>query len=304
MTAASGPVRYLFLRREGPAKDSDLPGWPPAVAQVGAEDTVCVAVQLTASGDGWRADPLQGVPEAADIPENVLVVTRDTELGFTLGRPTDTVVMLLGARVEEVAPKEPGLLTHLVVARPDGAGRRAGQPLVVPASAMVVTHYVEHEGRTEAALGLRMAPGDLGSATPWMMDAAVTAHATSAVDRAVLSARARHLITLEVRAGRVSLHGRAELASHEEAAIRDLEATPGVVDVVSHLLVDESLTDLVERALADKGITGVTALGEHGLISLHGVAPDSATRRKAEDTAARIPGVRGVVNRIEVHASV
>lgn len=304
MTAASGPVRYLFLRREGPDKEGDPQGWPPAVAQTGSDDVVCVGIQLTASGDGWRTEPLPRVPDVAEIPENVLVVTRDTELGFTLGRPADTIVMLLGARVEEVEAKEPGRLTHLVVARPGGSGRRAGQAVVVPASALVLAQYVEREGRTEAALGLRMTPAELSSATPWMMDAAVMARATVAVDRAVLSPRARHLITLEVRAGRVSLHGRAELASSEEAAIRELEATPGVVDVVSHLLVDESLTDLVEQALAEKGITGVTALAEHGLISLHGMAEDAATRRKAEDTAARIPGVRGVVNRIEVHASV
>jgi osmotically-inducible protein OsmY len=120
----------------------------------------------------------------------------------------------------------------------------------------------------------------------------------------VLSPRARHMLTLEVHAGRVSLHGRAELATSVDEAIGALETAPGVIDVVSHVLLDEALTDQVEVALAERGIVGVTALAEHGLVSLHGVAKDAATRRKAEDAAARIPGVRGVVNRIEIAASV
>jgi BON domain len=304
MAAATGPVRYLFLRRETPGAGGDLKGWPPALPQVGAEDVICSAVQLVAAEDGWRAEPLQRVPAEAEVPENALVLTRDTEFGFVGGRPTDVTVALLGVRVEEIAPKEAGHLTHVVVARPATSGRQPGQPTVVPASALVVTDYVERRGRTEATLGLRLSPSDLAHLPPWMPDAAVEAVASLAVDGAVLSPRARHLITLEVRAGRVSLHGRAELASNEEAAVRELEATPGVVDVVSHLLVDESLTDIVERALAEQGITGVTVLAEHGLVSLHGVAKDTAMRRKAEDIAARTPGVRGVVNRIEVGASV
>ena len=302
MAVASGPVRYLFLRREGPGKEGDLPGWPPALPQVGAEDVECVAVQLTPAAFGWRAEPLDHIPGPAAIPENTLVVTRDTEFGLLLGRQSDAAVPLLAARVEEVTAKEPGRLTHVVVARPVGIDRT--QPTVVSASSIVVTQYVERRNRTEAALGLRLSPGQLAEMTPWVPDGALEAAAERAVDRAVLSPRARHLITVEVRAGRVSLHGRAELASNAEAAIRELEATPGVVDVVSHLLVDEWLTDIVEQALAEQGITGVTALAEHGLISLHGVAPDAATRRKAEDTAARIPGVRGVVNRISVQTPV
>ncbi len=304
MAAASGPVRYLYLRREGPDKQGDPKGWPPALPQVGAEDLICVAVHLGPDETSWRAEPLSRVPDINEIPENTLVVTRDTEFGFISGRPTDQISLLLAARVEAIAPDEPGLLTHLVVSRPSAPGHRIGAPVVVPASAMVVTDYVERGGYATAALGFRLSPAELADMTPWMPDDAIEPAAIYAVDQAVLSPRARHLITIEVRAGRVSLHGRAEIDSNEESAVQALRATPGVVDVVSHLLADEALKDVVERALADKGITSISALSEHGLVSLHGVAEDSAMRRKAEDIASRIPGVRGVVNRVEVRATV
>jgi hypothetical protein len=206
--------------------------------------------------------------------------------------------------VEDDQPGQPGRLVHVVVTPPGTEGRRAGAPRVVPAQALVITEYVERRGQTQAALGLRLAPADVQAAKQWIADPAIEAIAERTVDSTVLSPRARHMLTLEVGAGRVSLHGRAELATSVDAAVQQLEAAPGVVDVVSHVLLDETLTDQVEQALAERGITGVTALSEHGLVSLHGIAQDAGMRRKAEDTVSRIPGVRGVVNRIEVAAPV
>jgi BON domain len=305
MAGATNPVHYLFMRREGPAQEGDPKDWPPATTRVGSEDVVCVAIQLTAAADGWRAAPLQAVPAVAEIPEDALVVTRQSELGFTEGRGGDAVVALLGARVEEVAANEPGRVTHVVVhGREGGLLRRLTRPVVVPAAALVLSTYAERGGLSEATLDLRLTPGELADLPVWLPDEAIEALAEQAVDRAVLSPRARHLITVEVEAGRVSLHGRAELASSAEAAVRELEVTPGVVDVADHLLVDESLQDLVEQALAAKGISGIRALSEHGLISLHGETADAPTRRQAEDIAAGVTGVRGVVNLIEVHAMV
>jgi osmotically-inducible protein OsmY len=137
----------------------------------------------------------------------------------------------------------------------------------------------------------------------WLPDPQVQASAEAAVDRAVLSPHARHLITLETHAGRVALHGRAELESYAEAAEAELLASPGVVDVSNHLLVDESLTETVDQALAAAGITGVYSLAEHRLISLHGTVEDGPTRRQAEDVARKVTGVQGVLNRIAVRAA-
>lgn len=302
MAVASGPVRYLYLRQEGTPATSDPKDWPPPAAHFGDDDATYVAVQMMAAEDGWRVEPLDAVPLEADIPEGALVMSRATELGFIQGR-SDATVALLGVRVEETEPKAPGRLTHLVVYG-RGGGVRTVRPVVVPASEIVVTSYAERAGRTEATLDLRGAPSNLVAYSPWLPDAAIAPLAERAVDDAVLSPRARHDIVLEVHSGRVALHGRTEITSNADAAIGRLEQTPGVVDVANYLLIDEQLQDIVEQALAEKGITNVRALAEHGLISLHGEAPDSATRYKAQDIAARVTGVRGVVNRIELPSQV
>lgn len=301
MAVASGPVHYLYLRHEGPLVPGALKDWPPPASHFGDDDATCVAVRMMATEDGWHVAPLDQVPVPADIPEGALVMSRETEFGFTAGKP-DATVALLGVRVEELEPKTPGRLTHLVVFG-HGGNVRTARPVVVPVAAIVVTNYAERAGRTEASLDLRGAPGDLANYMPWLPDTAIEPLAVRAVDDAVLSPRARKTITVEVNSGRVALHGRTEIASNADAAISQLEQTPGVVDVADYLLIDEQLQDLVEQALAEKGITGVRALSEHGLISLHGAAPDTATRYKAQDIAARVTGVRGVVNRIELASS-
>jgi hypothetical protein len=300
MVVASGPVRYLYLRGEGPLGAGDLKDWPPPDTQRGEDDATCVAVRMLAAEDGWHVEALEQVPAEAEIPEDALVMSHATELGFTAGRP-DAAVALLGVRVEEAEPKAAQRLTHLVVYGQSG-GARTARPVVIPAAAIVVTNYAERSGRTEATLDLRMAPGELNACAPWLPDASIEGLAVRAVDDAVLSPRARHGITIEVHAGRVALYGRTEIASNADAAIAQLEETPGVVDVANYLLIDEDLQGAVEQALAEKGISGVRALAEHGLISLHGQTPDAATRRKAQDIATRVTGVRGVVNRIELPA--
>jgi osmotically-inducible protein OsmY len=74
-----------------------------------------------------------------------------------------------------------------------------------------------------------------------------------------------------------------------------LSHAAGVVDIDDHIIYIDRLKDQVEEALAAKGLSDIAVLGEHGLIALRGVVPDSKTRYKAKDTAASIPGVRGVI---------
>ncbi len=305
MAAAAGPVHYLFLRSgEAVAADTSK-DWPPPKELLGADDVVCAAVQLSAAEQGWEATALDHIPSIEEIPEGALVLTRDSDLGFTTGRP-GSAVSVVGARVELDALRASAHLTHVLVVSADAGavGRQGARPAAVPADRIVITYYEEREGRTMAALDLRMTASDLGDYPVWTPDAAIMPLAQDAVDRAVLSPRARHAITLEVQSGRVSLHGRVEIASTAEAAVAELERTPGVVDVVDHLLLDESLQDIVEQALASKGITGITALAEHGLISLHGEATTGEMRYKAQDIAAGVTGVRGVVNQIQVRQQV
>jgi osmotically-inducible protein OsmY len=128
-----------------------------------------------------------------------------------------------------------------------------------------------------------------------MGDATIERSVGRALDQAILSPVARHAITYEILAGRVSLYGRAEFSGIGEEARAALAQTPGVVDVDDHLVYTDLLKDQVEQALAAKGLDNIAVLCEHGLIDLSGVVPDSKTKYKAKDTAAGIPGVRGVI---------
>jgi hypothetical protein len=267
------------------------------------ESVVAVAAQMMADADGWHVASLATLPRPDDIPENVLVVTRESELTFTDERAADASAQLLALRVEQQGAGAWDLLTHLVVLPVSGSGKIGPQGHVAPAAALLLTEYAERGGRSMASLGLRGGPRELAEMPVWLPDPMVQASAEAAVDRAVLPPHARHVITLETHAGRVSLHGRAELESYAEAAEVELLASPGVVDVANHLLVDESLTDTVDQALAAAGITGVYSLAEHRLISLHGTVDDERARRKAEDVARKVTGVQGVLNRVAVRAA-
>jgi predicted nucleic acid-binding protein len=297
MSATSGPVHYIFLRWANARQDA----WPPVDAAGEGDAVVAVAAQLVADAQAWRVTPLAELPALADIPENALVVTRESELTFTDERAADASAQLLALRVEHVDGGD--VLTHLVVLPTTGSGKVAAQGHVVPAAALVLTEYAERGGRSAASLGLRGGPRELADTPIWLPDPMVQAAAEVAVDRAVLLPHARHLITLETHAGRVALHGRAELESFAEAAETELLASPGVVDVSNHLLVDESLKDAVDQELAAEGITAVYALTEHRLISLHGTVDDEHIRRRAEIIARKVTGVQGVLNRVVVSAA-
>jgi predicted nucleic acid-binding protein len=301
MSASSGPVHYIFLRQADAEPNGAQPAWPPAEAASDGESVVAAAAQLVADAEGWSVTPLGQVPALADIPESALVVTRDTELTFTDERAADDTAHLLALRVEQAGAGD--VLTHVVALPVTGAGKVAAQPSVVPAAALVLTEYAERGGRSAASLGLRGGPREVSAMPVWLPDSAIQSAAEAAVDRAVLLPHARHLITVETHSGRVALHGRAELESYAEAAEAELLTSPGVVDVTNHLLVDESLKDTVDQALAAASISGVYSLAEHRLISLHGTVDDERTRRKAEDIARKVTGVQGVLNRIEVGAA-
>jgi osmotically-inducible protein OsmY len=183
--------------------------------------------------------------------------------------------------------------------------------VVAPIEALVLSEYVERGDSAEAQLDLRLTPTEFAALPPFLPDETILrlVNATLTQDAVVQNAYSysehRHSdVMAEVEAGRVSLYGRADLASAGEQAIVALEATPGVVEVADYLLYLEDLQAKVEEALAAKGLEGIIVLSEHALIILRGEVPDAKTRYQAEDIAKGVPGVRGVVNDIVVNAQV
>ncbi|MGO8949082.1 MAG: BON domain-containing protein [Ktedonobacterales bacterium] len=300
MNSMTGPVRYLFLRMTRGREEVE--NWPPTIKPLeGPDNIVCASIRLYGMNTGWQAecgsDEGRVDEQAKLVPP--LILTRATVLGLLQGgKRGKAEVELLGVRVVNLNGKGVEYASHFVVAALPGSGLGLRRPVVVPLDGLVLDEYIEHGSQAVASLGLRLAPSDYANMPQYMADNLILRQAKRTLDQSILSPRARHGITLEADAGRISLHGRAELTSFGDQATEALLQSPGVVEVADHLLYDEELTDQVSAALAAKGFTSITVLTEHGLINLRGEATDSASRYQAEDIAKRTPGVRAVVNDI------
>lgn len=315
MQVKSGSVRYFFLKAPG---QQDIPHWPPKNKPLeGPDNVVCIAVRLyPMTATGWRAEPVtkDAAAPAETHTEPAFVLTTNTALGLLEdGKRGRAEVGLLGVRVVNLDNKGVEYATHLVVHALSGSGLGSTrQSTIVPVDALVLSEYIEHGDRAEAALDLRISSADYATLPQYLPDEVVQRQAKEALEVAIQNTArfysygpyARHGITLEGEAGRVSIYGRVDLATTGEQIRRALEATPGVVEVADHLLYIEDLKEKVEEALAAKNLDYIQVLSEHALIVLIGDVPDSKTRYQAEDIAKRIPGVRGVVNNLVVQTPV
>lgn len=315
MQVVSGSVRYFFLKAAG---QQEIPQWPPKNKPLeGPDNIVTIAVRLyPMTAAGWRAEPVtkDAATPSSSPPETAFVLTSNTALGLLQdGKRGRAEVGLLGVRVVNLDNKGTEYATHLVVHALPGSGLGSTrQVTIAPIDALVLGEYIEHGDRAEAALDLRVSPADYATLPQYLPDEQVQRLAKDTLDLAVQNTArfysygpyARHGITTEVEAGRVSVYGRVDLATTGEQIRRALEATPGVVEVADHLLYVEDLKEKVEQALAAKNLDYIQVLSEHALIILIGDVPDSKTRYQAEDIAKRIPGVRGVVNNLAIQTPV
>lgn len=315
MQVMSGSVRYFFLKAPG---QQEIPHWPPKNKTLeGPNNIVTLAVRLyPMTAAGWRAEPVtkDATTTPGSAPESAFVLTSNTALGLLQdGKRGRAEVGLLGVRVVNLDNKGVEYATHLVVHALPGSGLGSTRQVVIaPIDALVLSEYIEHGDRAEAALDLRIAPADYATLPQYLPDEEVQRLAKDTLELAVQNTArfysygpyARHGITIEGEAGRVSVYGRVDLATTGDQIRHALEATPGVVEVADHLLYIEDLKGKVEQALAAKNLDYIQVLSEHALIILLGDVPDSKTRYQAEDLAKRIPGVRGVVNNLVVQTPV
>jgi BON domain len=311
MEPLSGPPRYYFLRK-APGQE-DVANWPPVTKPLdGPNNTVCTTALLYPAEAGWRAECADRIAPLPNATEPPLVLTRATALALLQdGKRTKADVALMGVRVVNLDGKGVEYATHLVVRALAGFGlgtpRRA---VIVPIEAMVLGEYVERGSHAEAALDLRVTPAELSTMPVYLPDDVIERLARRNLDNTVLSTArfysygnlAKHGLTLEVEAGRVSLHGRVDLSDVGDQVRAAMLATPGVVEVADHFLYIEDLQAQAQAALEAKKLGYIQVLSEHALIVLSGEVPDSATRYQAEDLVKSIPGVRGVVNDLMVKA--
>ncbi|MBF6591231.1 MAG: BON domain-containing protein [Ktedonobacterales bacterium] len=297
MHLTTGPARYFFLRQTQGTKEEGV-RWPPEIKPLQQPDNwVCVAVYLSAEEHGWRAEAVREEAHLRSEAGGAFVLTRETTLGLSPdGRRSNVALELLGVRVALLAEKGPEYATHLVVRVVGGMGIGLPKhPLVVPVTALVLAGYLEHGDRAEVELDLRLTSGELAGMPPYLPDPVIERAASRALDEVILSERQRHEIKPEVEAGRVTLYGRAELTTSGEVARAELEATPGVIEVMDRLIYGELLMEQVRELLVTKGYENIDIRFENGLIELGGSVPDMATIHKLRDLILRVTGVRGVV---------
>ncbi|MGH2503164.1 MAG: BON domain-containing protein, partial [Ktedonobacterales bacterium] len=258
------------------------------------ENILGVAVRLTPDEGAWRAELAENEADLRTEVDGAFVLTRETAFGLAHDPRGVDSLALLGVRVVRMDGVD--YASHVVARVTSGiASVGRATPLVLPISAMILGAYVERGPRAEAELDLRLTSAQVAATPAYMPDTALGRHVGHALDQAVLLPTARHAIIFEIMAGRVSLYGRAEFGGIGEEARAALAQTPGVIDIDDHIVYTDQLKEQVEQALSEKGIEGIAVLSEHGLVTLAGVVPDSKTKFKAKDTAAGIPGVRGVV---------
>lgn len=303
MPAIQGPARYFFLRQSHGAAE-EIPNWPPTVKPLeGADNLICDAILILPDELGWQAASVDVATPLGEHVAGAFYWSRSTIFGaIHEGKRGAATYELLGVRTVRDDGKGPDYATHVVVW---ASGSRGRAPLVAPVSLLVVSGYLEHRNGAEVALDLRLSPAAAADLPIYLPDDQVQRNADRALDEAVPTPRARHDMLVEVEAGRVSIHGRAELASTGDAAQAELLRTRGVVEVKDYLLYDEALVQQVSDALAAKGLSAINVLVEHNLVVLDGTVPDRKTFYTAKDTAQKIPGVRGVVvNQLFVDPSV
>jgi osmotically-inducible protein OsmY len=105
--------------------------------------------------------------------------------------------------------------------------------------------------------------------------------------------------SVSVKNGVVQLWGHITRENNVRLIERAVRCVPGVVAVENHLVVDRDLTNRVAQALAMDECTCpyVLAVGSiHGWVSLGGEVPTRELQSVAEEGAAQVSCVRGVVS--------
>lgn len=111
-----------------------------------------------------------------------------------------------------------------------------------------------------------------------------------------------HEIGLTVQDGIVSLRGHVATLLNKNRAEEAARSVAGVLRVENHLVVDDELVIDVAQALGRDQRTCPEMIyvgAQNGIIILNGQVTNTAVRDVAEELAASVPQVRGVVNHLQ-----
>ena len=106
-------------------------------------------------------------------------------------------------------------------------------------------------------------------------------------------------IDVMVESGIVFLRGHVSSPVNHHRVEKALRSVAGVLGIQNHLVVDDDLVSDVARALCNDNRTrlqGVYVGAQKGVVTLNGRVSSATVRQAAEELAASVPQVRGVVN--------
>ena len=114
-------------------------------------------------------------------------------------------------------------------------------------------------------------------------------------------------INVTVQDGIVRLRGSVITSINKSRAEAAVCSIPGVLDIENHLVVDDELAIDVAQALARDARTRletVTVGAHNGVIALYGRVANAVVREVAEEVAANVPQVRGIINCLQAPGGV
>ena len=108
-------------------------------------------------------------------------------------------------------------------------------------------------------------------------------------------------IDVNARDGVVILSGYVSTAANKRRAERAARTVPGVLELENRIVIDEEVVSAVAAALGRDNRTRekhIFVSARHGIVTLNGDTDSPEARTTAEEVAASIPQVRGILNYI------
>jgi osmotically-inducible protein OsmY len=257
-------------------------------------DLVVTHTLLKGSGRRLR------IPTGAQVVGNVGAVLPEGNVRLVRGAS----VTQGGKRVGRVSAvwcdRATGHIMHVLV-RPEGGLLRRPPERVLSAD--------EVSELTSEGLLLGAGTTPIKALTTFRPDREIEADLRIGLAEALPAPNARRAVKLLVETGVVHVGGLVETEQQVSAARQAVSRVRGIRTLEMDLVSIETLGARVERqlaaVLAENGVAraagaGVRVLAEHGIIYLEGSVPSKELRRALERAAQAVPGVKVVMNSLEV----
>jgi hypothetical protein len=169
------------------------------------------------------------------------------------------------------------------------------------------------EGRGQSTAGVVTSYAEaIATGRPTPLAAAVLRDAEGVVERTVTvssSEWSAHSVSVEVEQEGVvlALYGKVELEAQRERLAAELLKLPGVIDVRNFLVAEDTILNAVNARIEKlraagklEGAKNISVLVENYIVNLYGEVPTNEMKYRLERELLSVPGVRVVVNRINL----